>query len=166
MLNQQDKFFIKGYKIYRSNKQTRRKDVAVLLSTILKYKSYIINENTQGRYVKVKLTNEETNKQVTISSIYVHNKSIIPEEIWDSHILGGDLNKMSSNLPIIERIYYIKNVITHKETIRVPNKISDHPILIFSTTIPIPLKNEIKTITIIDQTLTTHNHTTTRKFAS
>ena len=36
------------------------------------------------------------------------NKRIIPEEIWDSHILGGDLNKMSSNLPIIERIYHIK----------------------------------------------------------
>ena len=54
-------------------------------------KSNIINEDTQGRYIKVKLTNEETNKQVTISSIYVepdnqHSKSIIQEEIWDSHI--------------------------------------------------------------------------------
>lgn len=85
MLNQQDKLFIKGYKIYRSNNQTRRKGVAVLVSTTLKYKSYIINEDTQGRYVKVKLTNEETNEQITISSVYVepdnqHNKSIIPEE--------------------------------------------------------------------------------------
>ena len=71
---------------------------------------------------------KETNKQVTISSIYVepdnqHNKSIIPEKIWDSQILGGDLNKISSNLPIIERIYHIKNLGTHKEAIRVPNKI-------------------------------------------
>ena len=109
---------------------------AVLISAILKCKRYIINKNTQGCYLKVKLTNEETNKQVTISSVYVdpdnqHNKSIIPEEIWDSHILGGDLNKMSSNLPIIERIYHIKNIGTHKETIRFPNKISDHPILIY-----------------------------------
>ena len=64
--------------------------------------------------------------------------------------LGGDLNKMSLNFPIIERIYRIKNLGTHKETIR-----ADHPILIFSTTIPIPLKNEIKTIIIIDQTITT-----------
>jgi len=138
------------------------------MSATLKCKSCVINEDTQGCYVKVKLTNEETNKQVTISSIYVepdnqHNKSIIPEEIWDSHILGGDLNKMSSNLPIIERIYHIKNLGTHKETIRVPNKISDLPILIFSTTVPIPLKNEIKNYHNNRQTITTHNHSEIRK---
>lgn len=65
---------------------------------------------------------------------------------------------MSTNLPIIERIYHTKNLGIHKETIRVPNKISDHPIIIFNTTLPIPLKKEIKAITIIDQAITTRNH--------
>ena len=93
---------------------------------------------------------------MTISTAYVEpneedNLAIIPQQIWESPIFVGDLNKMPTTLTKIEKVYHIKEMGELKEKIVVPNLISDHKILIFSKVIPIPLSQEFKEILIQDK---------------
>ena len=83
---------------------------------------------------------------IYVEPIEENNLAIIPQQIWDSPILAGNLNKMPTQLTKIEKVYHVKNMGELKEKIVVPNLVSDHKILIFSKEIPIPLNKEYKEI--------------------
>ena len=103
MLANTDKLYIKNYRIYRAdNQEERRKGVLILINDLLDVDSYKIQADTEGRYVKVKLRDTETGKEQTISSVYVEpeqekNMKLIPSEIWDANIIGGDMNGLLTN---------------------------------------------------------------------
>ena len=70
-LKREDKWGIKRYSIKRANSNFR-KGVAIIISENLKCKKQIIEvDNDNGRYIKVKLLDKMTNKQIIISSIYL-----------------------------------------------------------------------------------------------
>ena len=163
MLQEKNKLFIKGFKIYRADSPINRRGVAILISNQLDCKSYSIIKDPFGRYLQVKLRNERCNQEMTISTAYVEpneedNLAIIPQQIWESPIFAGDLNKMPTMLTKIEKVYHVKEMGELKEKIVVPNLISDHKILIFSKVIPIPLSQEFKEILIQDKSTINSNN--------
>ena len=97
-------------------------------------------EDIEGRYIQVKLKNEKT--EITISTAYVEptldkDPKILPENIYESHIFAGDLNKMKTCFKTLSNVYHIKNIGNEIENIQVIKKISDHPMIIFEKKIPI-----------------------------
>ena len=158
MLSEDNKIYIKGFKIYRADAPTNRRGVAILISNQLKCESYIIIKDPLGRYIQVKLRDKGSNQETLIATAYVEpdqdsNPQIIPKDIWESTIFAGDLNKMNSNLTKIENVYHLKNIGVFQEKIIVPNIISDHQILIFTKEIPIPLNQEYEDIIIQDKNI-------------
>ena len=156
MLKQGDKMYLKGFKIYRADSDIRRKGVAILISNELDCTSYITEKDDEGRYIQVKLKNQNSYEEFLISSVYIEptnerNKHLIPDSIWDSEHFGGDLNNMNTGLPKIEKVYHIKNTGKLIETKKVPNSLSDHPILIFKIETPIKKKNDAYQITILNK---------------
>ena len=103
MLQEKNKLFIKGFKIYRADSPINRRGIAILISNQLDCKSYSIIKDPFGRYLQVKLRNERCNQEMTISTAYVEpneedNLAIISQQIWESPIFAGDLNKMPETL--------------------------------------------------------------------
>ena len=58
---------------------------------------------------------------------------------------------MNTGLPKIEKVYHIKNTGKLIETKKVPNSLSDHPILIFQIETPIKKKKDTYQITILNK---------------
>ena len=52
-LTQDDKIYIKGYRIFRSNGQAHRKGVAILISESSICDKYITYKDNQGRFIKI-----------------------------------------------------------------------------------------------------------------
>ena len=162
MLKDEDKWYIKGYKIYRSNASEHRKGVAIICSTELLCQSYIIYKDNYGRFIKIKIkTNNE--EEYTIACAYIEptmeqHPEIIPQEIREANIIGGDLNQMNSGLEKIANVYHIINVGKYIERIEQPRSISDHPMLIFTKELHIKKKNTKETITVLDKTIIKENY--------
>ena len=94
MLKDEDKWYIKGYKIYRSNATEHRKGVAILVSTELLCQTYIVYKDNIGRFLKIKIKSDN-GKEYTIACAYVeptmeHHPEIVPNEIKEADIIGGD----------------------------------------------------------------------------
>ena len=112
----------------------------------------------------MKIKNEETNTEITISNIYLEPdkerkyEETIPEAIRNADCIAGDLNKAETGWEIHSRIYHIFNLGEIIDTIHVDHKISDHPILIFRKRINIPLKDNSEYKTIIDNKRTEENN--------
>ena len=74
------------------------------------------SHSEEGRYIKVKLKNEEQNFEYTMSNIYIEpekeNKfnEIIPTNIFESDTIAGDLNKAKTDYTKIYNVYHIKNI--------------------------------------------------------
>ena len=66
MLKDEDKWYIKGYKIYRSNAQEHRKGVAILCSTELICQTYITYKDNLGRFIKIKIKIMRKNIQLPV----------------------------------------------------------------------------------------------------
>ena len=136
MLKDEDKWFIKGYKIYRSNASEHRKGVAILVSTELLCQTYIVYKDNLGRFLKIKIK-ADNGKEYTIACTYVeptmeHHPEIIPTEIKEADIIGGDFNKMNTGLNKIANVYHVMDTGKYIERIEQPRSISDHPMLIYS----------------------------------
>ena len=58
MLTKDDKFYIKNYKIYLLNAITRKR-VPIIISNTLDCDTYKTIEDLNGRYLQVKMKNEE-----------------------------------------------------------------------------------------------------------
>ena len=121
--------FIRNYKTYKTRNIIKRKGIAILIhKNILASITQIAND-VEGRYIKLSLYSG-VGKIYTISGIYLEpngNKGTIPEEIFESDVVVGDLNNCDSGLSKY-KIYHYKNIKITSE-IDVNNKISDHSIL-------------------------------------
>ena len=157
MLLKKDKLFISGYKAYRADAEIRRKGTIILISDELDCLAYkTIQDEENGRYLQIKL--KATNKpgEIIFNNIYLepnnHDKNIIPQEIWDSEHIIGDLNKLETGYEK-QGVYHFKNMGKIIQIIEIPKKISDHPLLILQTEIPIPLKEKYETKLILDRNI-------------
>ena len=77
---------------------------------------------------------------MTISAVYLEPNSDInkiPEEIFDSDIIGGDMNNSASGLEK-DGVYHYKGIKNIK-TIEINKKISDHNIIIGEAMVNIKL---------------------------
>jgi hypothetical protein len=82
-------FFIKGYRIFRVNAETRRKRVALLISTRLNVKIQKLLADPAGRYLKLSLTDIPTRNITTISAAYLeptasNEMGLIDPGVWCS----------------------------------------------------------------------------------
>ena len=159
MLTQSNSFYIKGYKIYRADAKFR-KGVAILISKSLKCGSYKTIEDEDGRFLQIKLKNEQV--ETTISTAYVEPErdkivDILPENITKSELFGGDLNNLNSGLKIESNVYHIQNLGEQIDKINVIKKISDHPILIFKKLLPFSRIPDIKIIKTLNKFILKEN---------
>ena len=110
--------YIKGFKIFRSDGHNHRKGVANLISTNLICDKYITFKDDEGRFLKTKIKTSE-GKETTIGNIYTEptmkeHIEIILEEILNSEIIGGDLNKMNTS-KTEDGVYQTFNAGTNKK---------------------------------------------------
>ena len=168
MLNEYHKMYIKGYKIYRSNSTDNRKGVAILINNELDCQTYKVNNSTTGRYIKVKIKpiGKDIEEEYTIASIYVepdnenNYETLIPEQIQNSTIIGGDMNNADTKMKRYSKIYHVQNIGEITKTIDIPKKISDHPILIFQREMKIQIINTTEEHTTQDhKTIESNNET-------
>ena len=168
MLNEYHKMYIKGYKIYRSNSTDNRKGVAILINNELDCQTYQVNKSTTGRYIKVKIkpNGKDIEEEYTIASIYVepdnenNYETLIPEQIQNSTIIGGDMNNADTKMKRYSKIYHVQNIGEITKTIDIPKKISDHPILIFQREMKIHIINTTEEHTTLDhKTIESNNET-------
>ena len=169
MLIKSNKLFLKGYKIYRADNIERRKGVAILISNELKSMNQIIEKDeNNGRYIQIKISaDDETKESIILNNIYVEpdqesNNQIIPESIWTKEHIAGDMNNMRTGLTKESGVYHIKNMGKKIKNTKVPNIISDHPILIYEMNIPIPLRGEFEEITTFDKNILKFNDNETK----
>ena len=151
MLIQKDKLFLSGFKTYRADNTVRRKGVITLISDqldCLTYKTIFDNEN--GRFLQVKLKSTKDDGTIILNNVYLepdnNNKFTIPQEIWNSEHIIGDLNQLDTGFEKIGKIYHMKNMGKIINKIEIPKKISDHPMIILQMEIPIPMKEKYQTI--------------------
>lgn len=155
MLIKEDKLYMKGYKTFRAEGNIRRKGVLSLVSDQLDCITYkTIKDDEHGRFLQIKLKNNKGTGEILLNNIYLEpdnpNKEIIPEEIWQSEHICGDLNQLKTGYEKIANVYHIKNMGKIERIIKIPNKISDHPIVILKLTIPITMKEPYEKINIQD----------------
>ena len=155
MLLKKDKLFISGYKTYRADAEIRRKGTIILISDELDCLAYkTIQDEENGRYLQIKLKAINKPGEIIFNDIYLEpnnkDKNTIPQEIWDSEHIIGDLNKLETGYEK-QGVYHFKNMGKIIQTIEIPKKISDHPLLILQTEIPIPFKEKYETKTILDR---------------
>ena len=67
---------------------------------------------------------------------------VIPSNIFESHIIAGDMNKSQTDIQKIYNIYHIKNISNEIKKLDVEYKLSGHPIVIFKKTLKVALINE------------------------
>ena len=171
MLKDNDKMYIKGYRIYRSNSEFR-KGTAILISNSIDAQTYVVMKSQEGRYLKLKIKNEKDNTEITISNIYLEPdkensyEELIPEGIRNADCIGGDLNKAETGMAIHSNVYHTYNLGEKIETIQVDHKISDHPILIFKKRLNIPLIENNETIKILDNKAIEENNLNIHKLVN
>jgi len=121
--------YIRNYKTYKTRNIVKRKGIEILIhKNIIASVTQIAND-VNGRYIKLSL-NSGFGKTYTISGIYLEpngSNDVIPEEIYESDVVIGDLNNLDSGLDKYSVSHY-KNIKINSE-ITVNNKISDHNIL-------------------------------------
>ena len=76
---------------------------------------------------------------------------IIPLEIKETDIIGGDLNQMNSGLKKIANVYHFLVIGKLVDRIEQPRSISDHRIIIFIKEFLIRKKNTNEAINILDK---------------
>ena len=100
--------------------------------------------------VEIKTNTKETEEECTIFSIYLEPENennyekLIPEHIQNSTILGGDMNNADTKMKLQAKVYHFQNIREIIQTINIPKKKSQHPILIFKKEIKILIINTIE----------------------
>ena len=112
MLKDNDKMYIKDFRIYRSNSKFR-KGTAILVSNSIDTQTYVVMKSQEGRYLKLKIKNEKYNTEITISNIYLEPdkensyEELIPEGIRNADCMGVDLNNAETGDNSFQCISYI-----------------------------------------------------------
>ena len=159
-----------GLKIYRSDNSQRRKGVAILISNELKSLNRITEmDDYNGRFIQVKLTSDyDSSESIIFNNIYVepdqeNNKEIILQAIWQSEHIAGDMSKINSSFSIDSNVYHIKNMGKKIHTINIPKIISDHPMIIYQISIPIPFNKQQEIIKIFNKKILSQNNEEIKK---
>ena len=108
----------------------KRKWVAILIHKNILVSVLQLNNDINGRFIKLSIKTPGLNKSYTISGVYLEpkgDKRNIPEELFDSNIIAGDLNEFESGLNRYG-VYHYKNIKILSE-LKINNKISDYDIL-------------------------------------
>ena len=170
MLKKSDKLYMKGFKIYRADNGERRKGVAILISNELKSLNQITEKDDyNGRFIQVKLTSDDdSSESIIFNNIYIepdqeNNKEIIPQTIWQSEHIAGDMNKTNRGFSIDSKVYHIKNMGKRLLNINIPKIISDHPMIIYQMSIPIPFNEQHEIIKIFDKKILSQNNEEIKK---
>ena len=170
MLKKSDKLYMKGFKIYRADNSERRKGVAILISNELKSLNQITEKDDyNGRFIQVKLTSDDdSSESIIFNNIYIepdqeNNKEIIPQTIWQSEHIAGDMNKTNTGFSIDSKVYHIKNMGKRLLNINIPKIISDHPMIIYQMNIPIPFNEQHEIIKIFDKKILSQNNEEIKK---
>ena len=154
---------MKGYKIYRSNAGIKRRGCAIFVTQNLNNLVQPIAKDPEGRYIKLKITNNENNDSFTIPTIYLepnkeHHLEIIPQHILQSDILFGDMNKAITGFTKYERVYHVKGLEELDHIEKIQRGISEHNMIIFSYQTSIQYRQSSKKINIIDKKLAQQNY--------
>ena len=92
---------IKNYKTYKTRNIVKRKGVAILLHKNLFVSILQLNNDINGRYIKLSIKTPGFDESYTISGLYNEqkgDKSNIPEDIFEFEIIAGELNDLDSGL--------------------------------------------------------------------
>ena len=120
-------FFVKNYKTYKTRNIEKRKGVAVLIHKNLLVSISQINNDINGRYIKLSIKSEGIANSYTISGLYLElngDKNTIPNDLFDSDIIIGDLNNLDSGLNKY-KVYHYKNIKINSEY-QINSKISEN----------------------------------------
>ena len=85
--------------------------VAVLRNAELICQTYITYKDNLGRFIKIKIKTNNV-KEYTIICAYTEqtkeqHPEIIPPEIKEADIIGGDINQMNTELKKIPNVYHV-----------------------------------------------------------
>ena len=152
-------FFVKNYKTYKTRNIEKRKGVAVFISKNLLVSISQINNDINGRYIKLSIKSEGIANSYTISGLYLEpngDKNTIPNDLFDSDIIIGDLNNLDSGLNKY-KVYHYKNIKINSEY-KINSKISDHNILFGETSMNIKRSQLYSNINILDKKILTQNN--------
>ena len=107
----------------------------------------------------ISLKSDGNDIPVTISAIYLEpngDLNKIPVEIFDSDIIGGDLNNAETGLEKIG-VYHLKGI-SNIRTIEINKKISDHNIKIGEAKVNLKTNDRLSTIVINDKNIVNANN--------
>ena len=144
--------FIKKYKTYKTRNILKRNGVAILIHKNLLVSVLQLNNDVNGRFIKLSIKTPGLNESYTISGVYLEpkgDKKNIPEEIFDSNIIAGDLNEFKSELNRYG-VYHYKNIKILSE-LKINNKISDHNILFGEALINVKRTELYSNIDLLDK---------------
>ena len=151
--------FIKNYKTFKTRNIERRKGIAILIHKNLLVSTIQINNDINGRFIKLSIQSEGAMRAYTISGLYLEpncDKNTIPNELYDSDFIAGDLNNLESGLNKYN-IYHYKNIKITSEY-KVNNKISAHNILYGEATMNIKRNELYSNINILDKKIIQSNN--------
>ena len=148
----EDKIPISKYRVFRADNTIRRRGVLILISTEVAASASILSKCENGRYIKVRLSNDILGSSLTISCTYLEphtdlDEFTIPSLILLSDIVGGDMNNSHSGLDRLG-VYHLKGIKTTKQ-VEVSNSLSDHNIVIGTIETSISTKPAQETRTIL-----------------
>ena len=144
--------YIKNYKTYKTRNIEKRKGIVILIHKNLLVSVTQINNDINGRYIRLSLKSMGTNNSFTISGLYLEpngDKNTIPDELYDSDIIIGDLNNLESSLNKY-KVYHYKNVKITTEY-QINKKISAHSILFGESKVFIKRNSLYNNINILDK---------------
>ena len=120
-----------------------------------------IMDEENGRFLQTKLKDNKGTGKIIFNNVYLEpdnqTKEVIPKEIWESEHITGDLNQIRTNFEKLANVYHIKNIGQVSKIIPIPNKISDHPIIILKLEVPIKIKDIFEKIIILDIEIINNN---------
>jgi hypothetical protein len=144
--------YIKNYKTYKTRNIEKRKGIVILIHKNLLVSVTQINNDINGRYIRLSLKSMGTNNSFTISGLYLEpngDKNTIPDELFDSDSIIGDLNNLESSLNKY-KVYQYKNVKITTEY-QINKKISAHSILFGESKVFIKRNSLYGNINILDK---------------
>ena len=119
-----------------------------------------IAADPNGRFVKIRIRNRNDDNTMTISSVYLEpnrDTEDINKIIFESNIIGGDMNNANSGLNQ-HNVFHYKNI-EIEDIIKLENNtMFEHPILIGKNNFYTHQVGEDTTITIIDKRKTEINY--------
>ena len=154
--------YIRGFKIYRANAGIKRRGCAILISSRLNSQAQPIRKDPEGRYLKLKLKANDNSNSFTIATIYLepdkeHHPEVIPQDIFESDIILGDLNQAITGYTKYERVYHVKGIETLDHIEEIPKGISDHNMIILQYQTHIEYRQLERKTKILDKKICQYN---------